>query len=421
LVARNQFIHPSVMFRAELIRSLGGYDPHCHLREDYELWLRVARASDVANLAEPLVDYRLHDDQSSAGTPGRASLARVASAQRKLGAHLNKSALAVRASSAAWRAAQSRAGQLLKAFLMRRGGGRGASISGPTTESRASRLERQIADGYDLASPRDVHRVLTEALAETDRVAEALGLDFVLIAGSALGALRHQGFIPWDDDIDVAMSLPDLEVFAARAPELFDRRYFLETRQSDNRLGAPCKVCIRSTLIEDAFGPRHNLSQARHRGLFIDVFPLWPLSERTAIRLFERGLAWCIYVKPWALRMVVSPEQVGVARRLRFLCFGLVPARVLESLGGLLLRVASGRDAVHVGLGMAGIHGGPFKAEQVLPSRPVPFEGHVTRGPSDLQRFVEASFGATWRELPPESERRGHATRSWLKRGPASQ
>jgi hypothetical protein len=173
--------------------------------------------------------------------------------------------------------------------------------------------------------------------------------------------------------------------------------------------------------VEDAFGPRHNLSEARHPGLFIDVFPLWPLSDRKLVRLVERGVAWCIYVNPWALRMSVSRERVAVARRIRFLGAGLLPARVLKSLGELLSRRASKRVAVQVGLGMAGLHGGPFVAEHVLPSRPVRFDRQTSRAPADLQQFVETTFGPAWRELPPESERHVHATRTWLKTGAAGQ
>ena len=47
--------------------------------------------------------------------------------------------------------------------------------------------------------------VLLELLTEFDRICCANDIGYVLFAGSALGAVRHQGFIPWDDDLDVAM------------------------------------------------------------------------------------------------------------------------------------------------------------------------------------------------------------------------
>ena len=53
--------------------------------------------------------------------------------------------------------------------------------------------------------------VLLELLRELDRVCTAHNIPYVLFAGTALGAARHRGFIPWDDDLDVALLRPDYE------------------------------------------------------------------------------------------------------------------------------------------------------------------------------------------------------------------
>jgi glycosyltransferase involved in cell wall biosynthesis len=56
----NPFVHSSVMARTALLRGLGGYRPAFEMAEDYDLWLRVSEAADVANLPQALVSYRLH-------------------------------------------------------------------------------------------------------------------------------------------------------------------------------------------------------------------------------------------------------------------------------------------------------------------------------------------------------------------------
>ena len=61
----NPFVHSSVMFRTELARRLGGFRPAFRAAEDYDLWLRLAEAAQVANLPEPLVEYRWHGDNVS--------------------------------------------------------------------------------------------------------------------------------------------------------------------------------------------------------------------------------------------------------------------------------------------------------------------------------------------------------------------
>jgi glycosyltransferase involved in cell wall biosynthesis len=62
LMRGNPFVHSSVMFRAELARRLGGFRPAFRAAEDYDLWLRIAETAATANLPEPLVDYRWHEE-----------------------------------------------------------------------------------------------------------------------------------------------------------------------------------------------------------------------------------------------------------------------------------------------------------------------------------------------------------------------
>jgi glycosyltransferase involved in cell wall biosynthesis len=60
LIRSNPFIHSSVVFRAALARDLGGYRAAFEAAEDYDLWLRISEAAEVANLSEPLIEYRVH-------------------------------------------------------------------------------------------------------------------------------------------------------------------------------------------------------------------------------------------------------------------------------------------------------------------------------------------------------------------------
>jgi len=62
LMRSNPFVHSSVMFRVELARRLGSFRPAFRAAEDYDLWLRIAEHAKTANVPEPLVDYRWHDE-----------------------------------------------------------------------------------------------------------------------------------------------------------------------------------------------------------------------------------------------------------------------------------------------------------------------------------------------------------------------
>ena len=75
------------------------------------------------------------------------------------------------------------------------------------------------------ADLRKVQKLLTLILAELDRVCRQIGVSYAIYGGTAIGAIRHGGFIPWDDDIDVMMTRADYERFLAEAPALMDAAF----------------------------------------------------------------------------------------------------------------------------------------------------------------------------------------------------
>ena len=79
------------------------------------------------------------------------------------------------------------------------------------------------ADPATLAA---IQRVTKRCLAEIDRVCTLLDIRYVAYGGTAIGAVRHQGFIPWDDDGDVCMPRADYERFIADAPALLGEEFF---------------------------------------------------------------------------------------------------------------------------------------------------------------------------------------------------
>ena len=85
------------------------------------------------------------------------------------------------------------------------------------------------ADPATLAA---IQRVTKRCLAEIDRVCTLLDIRYVAYGGTAIGAVRHQGFIPWDDDGDVCMPRPDYERFIAEAPAVLRDEFFIASPAS---------------------------------------------------------------------------------------------------------------------------------------------------------------------------------------------
>lgn len=104
---------------------------------------------------------------------------------------------------------------------------------------------------------------------EIKRLCDKHGIRYFMIAGTLLGAVRHGGFIPWDDDMDIGMLREDYEAFLRVAGEELDDRFFLQTTETDEHYGLPfAKVLLRGTVLtESTAGSR------AQKGIFVDVFP----------------------------------------------------------------------------------------------------------------------------------------------------
>ena len=80
---------------------------------------------------------------------------------------------------------------------------------------------------------RDLQLNLLEILKYIDKICKKNKLRYYLIYGSCIGAIRHNGFIPWDDDLDIAMPLEDYEKFCSILKGSKNKKYFLQTRETD--------------------------------------------------------------------------------------------------------------------------------------------------------------------------------------------
>ena len=117
----------------------------------------------------------------------------------------------------------------------------------------------------------DLQKVQFELLKKFIEVCDKNNLTYFLVGGTALGAVRHKGFIPWDDDIDVGMPREDFEKFVLLQKEFDEKNYFIQTWKTD-----PCFVYnyaklrdSNTTFIEDHFA-NHRINH----GAWIDIFPI---------------------------------------------------------------------------------------------------------------------------------------------------
>lgn len=117
----------------------------------------------------------------------------------------------------------------------------------------------------------DLRNCELDLLSEFIRVCNNNHLNYYLMYGSLLGAIRHSGFIPWDDDIDVVMPRWDYERLRAVGSDCFKKGYFFQIYETDKHyLNCYAKLRNVNTTFVETSVPNLKMNQ----GIFIDIFPM---------------------------------------------------------------------------------------------------------------------------------------------------
>lgn len=152
---------------------------------------------------------------------------------------------------------------------------------------------------------RKVQLTQLEIAKEIKRVCDENDINYFLDSGTLIGAVRHKGFIPWDDDMDIGMLRSDYDKFVELAPEKLGEDFFLQTWDNDvNYPLAFAKVRKKNTKYIEAVACK----SGAYNELYVDVFPydVYPDDERVAIktikkvRLYKNILMMQCKYEPWA-------------------------------------------------------------------------------------------------------------------------
>ena len=250
----------------------------------------------------------------------------------------------------------------------------------------------------------EYHAVLFDMLKQVDSICHAERLRYFLSGGTLLGAIRHKGFIPWDDDIDLMMPRPDYEIFLKRAEKRLPKRYILAFPDRTKDYSQPWIRIFDTRVAVDDSGMQRTLT----RSLFVDVFPIDGLpSNRTLSNLcFTRVRAWDILLK-CARRKALYPDE-----RLKWLkkpMMALTRVRPLPKYAVSLNKSArrcSFERAHYAGV-LATTHYGSrerMPVEVFRGSVQVPFEGGFFPAPIGYDTYLSRLYG-DYMQLPPEEKR----------------
>lgn len=277
----------------------------------------------------------------------------------------------------------------------------------PSDESRSHAVLRQL------------QLTELEILEDVVRICEANHLTYFLIAGTLLGAVRHQGFIPWDDDVDIAMPRKDYQQFLNQYREQLDPGYYVHCSITDPLYWLPfAKVRKRNTVFDEL--DTSHLSAPK--GIFIDVFPLDNAGAQASILqrtqaalvqaigmviLYRRGIhfSWNF----WRQRSSLKKLSQALLKVLAVSVTCFLPVHALSRLQQAVMSW-NGDDCSPCYVSLWSRYRWfrqPIPKDRYLPAARVEFEGKAFCAPRDWDYVLKGVYG-DYMTLPPESERATH-------------
>ncbi len=257
---------------------------------------------------------------------------------------------------------------------------------------------------------RNLQLVENDMLKKVADICDENGIRYTLSSGTLLGAVRHGGFIPWDDDIDIEIPVPDYYRFLEIAQRALGEEYFVQTYMTDpNYHFAYTRIRKNNTTYLDSYQRYHKI----HHGVWIDIFPLIPVNPGLPLKLKKKWLSICNFIQ---IEEDIEnyreeyKELIGPIGIMLVNMFSKIPMKTRQKIHRSMLNAVFNADPEKCSL-RANVWGNittvfprevfDGETEELL------FEGSLYKVPHDYKRYLEIKYG-DYMTLPPEKDRHGH-------------
>ena len=244
----------------------------------------------------------------------------------------------------------------------------------------------------------NIHKTELDILCKCKEICEKYSIPYYLCYGTLLGAVRHGGFIPWDDDIDIMMPAEKIPVFKKHFVEDVDEPYFYSDIDTEQVCLEPWAKIRRS---DTSSMPEVLKKINANWGICIDIFPLYPLPDNKMLRKLKYYAA---YSTEGFLRAETAKYTDNASVRLKTI--GLIPYRVRKYIAKSLIKFLSGGnpDSECMFDGFMNIKRDYISDKETL----LDFEGISFRVPSEYDSYLTDAYG-DYMTPPPVEERNGHS------------
>lgn len=260
---------------------------------------------------------------------------------------------------------------------------------------------------------RKLHQDILTIMDEVDRLCREHHLRYYLVGGSNLGAVRHKGFIPWDDDLDIAMPRKDFDRFIeltdsknTGANKVLSDKFYLRWITTEDYYNQDfAKICLKGTLFQENYG-----KAAQNAGIYVDVFPFdfcEPYSKKIEQKVrYIKFFHQCLYIRG-AEKEEMDWKPKHWPRN--FIALTLSNRTIYK----LMLKVICPLDEDKADFQAYFTSPYPIK-RQIFPKswhgegKRLAFEGREYICPTESEALMQFVFGDNYMELPPVEKRKTH-------------
>jgi lipopolysaccharide cholinephosphotransferase len=257
---------------------------------------------------------------------------------------------------------------------------------------------------YDDETLNKLHETLIELLDEFVRICKKHNLKYTLVAGTVLGAVRHSGFIPWDDDIDVGMLRPDYEKFLEVAPKELKDKYILDCfeQNKDYHLSF-AKIKKNGTIFDEEAAHHMN----NHKGIFLDVFPLDNVYDNVKRSYINAALIKIVHQTVCVKKKIYKIKDCR--HKIMSSILMVFPHAFLMKLEKKLCTMNKDNNSKYIAC-FLGVY--PFKKEvserkDFFPTKEMVFEKKKYSVLNNTDKYLSSIYG-DYMKLPPKEKRVNH-------------
>ncbi len=273
------------------------------------------------------------------------------------------------------------------------------------------------SQGYDPDVLKKIHEVHLQIMKDFTEVCEKYRLPYFAIYGTAIGAVRHGGFIPWDDDVDMAMLREDYEIFFKVFPKELKKKYNLLTPEIDNRYACTVTHLQRKGTV---FISEMSQDLKCEQCIYMDIFPLDYVAEGK-IRQIIQGVTANFWGKMLFLsgsanpvisyRGIVGESMSLICRCVHYLLkfLKISPRWLYRRFKNTATKYNHSRQRSDyvTSFEYMGCIKDKIKKKDIFPLKKVVFENMEVNLPNNNHELLRKVYG-DYMKIPPEKERVNH-------------